>query len=331
MFMIKKLTFILAIVTLIFSQQSLAMPRTSAAAEGEESETQAMLEHILERLENIERRLHASTNRSNPADFSCIDHMPESITLSCEMFIKQRPIHINLEAITDTHSAGLVFLQYHPVFMGQNHHLGCGVERVIFKHTGSGHYVIDGQTEQLKGPATQTFHLDSAPLLPTFYKMFPPVYQGMITLDMDFVGGGHFRNLSLNGATDALRLYSLGGRYEPGVSLAEIEPYFVSAFYSREKTYPYIWSQSEIFASSGFQAPNDLKLDRGRYHVSFNEQGPEIWYRSVAESISQGDFKLAIRDASNQKHTYRSADFKETSATTVDITFVLLDSYQEDD
>ncbi|PLX29823.1 MAG: hypothetical protein C0582_02870, partial [Alphaproteobacteria bacterium] len=34
-----------------------------------------------------------------------IDHMPESITLSCEMFIKQRPIHINLEAITDTHSA----------------------------------------------------------------------------------------------------------------------------------------------------------------------------------------------------------------------------------
>jgi len=136
--MIKKLTFILAIVTLIFSQQSLAMPRTSAAAEGEESETQAMFEHILERLENIERRMHASTNSSNPADFSCIDHMPESITLSCEMFIKQRPIHINLEAITDTHSAGLVSLNYHPVFTEQNHHLGCGIERVLFRCTGCG-------------------------------------------------------------------------------------------------------------------------------------------------------------------------------------------------
>ncbi|PLX30280.1 MAG: hypothetical protein C0582_01875, partial [Alphaproteobacteria bacterium] len=75
----------------------------------------------------------------------------------------------------------------------------------------------------------------------------------------------------------------------------------------------------------------DLKLDRGRYHVSFNEQGPENWYRSVADSIMEGDFKLAIRDASNQKHTYQSAGFNETSATTVDLTFVLLDSYQEDD
>tara|TARA_B000000565_G_scaffold103496_1_gene77354 strand:- start:29458 stop:30333 length:876 start_codon:yes stop_codon:yes gene_type:complete len=251
---------------------------------------------------------------------------PEVVSLRCEMQIEKTPLRTTLEAIVDGTHKGTMRLIDHEHFREEGHHLSCGVQKVIFQHTGQGNYILAGEQIEFRGGIAEKFHFHEFAHLPMFVKSFAPIYQGLCSFDFVFLNRETIRNYSAGGRTNAVHLQPVGGSYRPGDSLAAIEPFYVSSFFVGGRPYPYFWGLTKMMRETGTRPPSGMRIDEGKYYTVFDQGGPPEWHRTVAESIEMGDFRLKIEDNQGKVYTYKSHAYEQIEPMTVLLSFIPLDS-----
>ena len=251
---------------------------------------------------------------------------PEAITLRCKMQIEKVPLRTTLEAVVNGTHKGTTRMIDHAHFQENGHHLSCGVQKVLFQHTGQGNYVLEGETVEFRGGIAKKFHFHEASNLPTFIKSFAPIYQGLCNFDFEFLNRETMRNYSAGGRTNAVHLRPIGGSYRPGDSLKDIEPYYVSSFYVDGKPYPYFWGLTKMMRETGIRPPNGMRIDDGKYYTVFDQDGPPEWHKTLAESINMGDLRFKIEDTEGKVWTYKSHAYEQIEPLTVLLIFIPLDS-----
>tara|TARA_B000000565_G_scaffold15558_1_gene11192 strand:+ start:13601 stop:15343 length:1743 start_codon:yes stop_codon:yes gene_type:complete len=254
---------------------------------------------------------------------------PDSITLQCEMTVLKVPLYTTLEAVVDGRHKGTIRMTDHTHFREENHHLACGVEKVVFEHTGQGSYTYNGETNNFDGTTTDDFNLCSNSETPIFIKSFAPIYQGLCGFDFEFLNRETIRNYSAGGRTNAVHLRSIGGSYRPGDLLAAIEPFYVSSFFIGGGPYPYFWSLTKMMRETGIRPPSGMRIDEGKYYTVFDQGGPPEWHRTVAESIKMGDFSFNIADQLGNIISYKSFEYKQINSQNVSLSFVPIDYHFE--